>query len=90
MAIDFMSTPDATVLPAGTYTYSAEGGEMTFSSKSYLDIYSPYTSNRFTAGTITVAEESGVYAIDMDLTLEDGRNARLTYSGAISGTPVFE
>lgn len=90
MAIDFMSTPDATVLPAGTYTYSAEGGEMTFSSKSYLDIYTPYTSNRFTAGTITVAEENGVYAIDMDLTLEDGRNARLIYSGAISGTPVFE
>lgn len=90
MAIDFVATADATLLPAGTYTYSAEGGEMTFSSKSYLDLYNPSSSNRFTAGTITVAEENGVYAIDMDLTLEDGRNARLTYSGAISGTPVFE
>ena len=90
MAIDFMSTPGARVLPAGTYTYSADGGEMTFSSKSYLEIYTPYSNNRFTAGTVTVAENGGSYTISMDLTLEDGRNAKLTYSGAISGTPTFE
>ena len=89
MAIDFMSTPGATTLPAGTYNYSVDGGEMTFSNKSYLEIYSPYTNNRFTAGTITVAEDGGSYTINMDLTLEDGRNAKLTYSGAISGTPTF-
>lgn len=90
MAIDFMSTPGATVLPAGTYTYSADGGEMTFSSKSYLEIYTPYSNNRFTAGTITVTENGGSYTIDMDLTLEDGRNAKISYTGAISGTPTFE
>ena len=92
MAIDFMSKADATVLPAGTYTYSADGGEMTFSSKSYLDLYNPYPSsnNRFKTGTITVTEEGGNYNIAMDLTLEDGRTANLTYSGTISGTPTFE
>lgn len=92
MAIDFMSKADATVLPAGTYTYSADGGEMTFSSKSYMDLHNPYptSNNRFKAGTITVTEEGGNYNIAMDLTLEDGRTANLTYSGTISGTPAFE
>lgn len=90
MAIDFMSKADATVLPAGTYTYSANGGEMTFSSKSYLEIYTPYSNNRFTGGTITVAEDNGDYTMVMDLTLEDGRKANITYAGKIAGTPTFE
>lgn len=90
MAIDFVSKSDATVLPAGTYTYSAEGGEMTFSNRSYLDTYNPSCHFTFTAGTVTVTENAGTYTFDMDLTLDDGRNARITYSGEISGTPTFE
>ena len=91
MAIDFRADASATVLPAGTYTYSTEKTPGTFSEGSYLNTYSPYAAAKMAEGsTVTVAEEGGVYTLTLDLVLDDGRRAALTYVGAIAGTPSFK
>ena len=89
MALDFFADTEATVLPAGEYTYSADNTPGTFSQKSYVDFYNPYSTNKMKGGTVNVAQEEGKYTITMNLELEDGRVCEFTYTGKITGEPTF-
>lgn len=92
--IDFYADPSATTLPAGTYTYGGQStAPGTFSWNSYVDIMvgSSSVNNRMAEGsTINVEENGGVYTITMNMKFESGRSAVLTYTGQISGTPLFQ
>lgn len=89
MAVDFFADQDATSLPDGTYTYSAVNNPGTFSSKTYVDMYSPYTNNKMKGGTVTVSTEGSERVIKFDLQFEDGRLGQGQFKGKISGTPIF-
>lgn len=91
MVIDFFADKDATLLPAGTYTYSDAKTPGTFGPLSVVDLYNPSTSNRMTEGSVVNVEEiNGIYTITMHLLFTDGRIADFNYNGEISGTPSFE
>lgn len=91
MAIDFFAATDAELLPAGTYTLSDDNTPGTFSAKSYMDTFGPYSNNHFLEGsTVTVSKEGNEYTLEMNLNLEDGRKAILTYKDEIFGTPSFK
>lgn len=71
------------------------GAPFTFTNDSYVNIYSPNSSNHMKTGsTISVLEETVgdqvIYTMQMDLLFEDGRTAHITYEGPISGTPTFQ
>lgn len=92
MALDMFADASATTLPAGTYNYSADGGAGTFGPSSYLDYYVGGSTNyRMAEGSVvTVTKNGDEYTIEMNLKLVDGPDAHLTFSGEITGTPVFE
>lgn len=93
LAIVFKAAEDATVLPEGSYTYSADATAAgTFGgSESYVTTYGPYVRNNITEGsTINVTKSGDAYTLNMDLKLDNGRIATLTYTGEISGTPSFK
>lgn len=94
VGLNMFADPEATLLPAGTYTYGDRSTEPgTFDWNSYVDVYTggSSTNNRMAEGsTVTVEEAEGVYTITMDMKFTSGRRAVLTYSGTISGAPVFE
>lgn len=92
IALDMYAAPSATTLPAGTYAYATTGAENTFGEKSYVDITSPYSSNKMAEGsTVTVeVDANSVYTITMNLKFVDGREGNFTYNGSITGTPKFE
>lgn len=90
MAVVFDSgDEDATSLPEGEYTYSADGGVMTFLSKSYIDFFSPYVTTRFTEGKVNVTKNGDEYTVDITGRLDNNRSVHLTYTGSITGTPTF-
>lgn len=91
IAMIFNAATDATTLPAGTYTLSEVVAPGTISTQSYLDRYYPYNSYRLAAGSqVTVECTDGIYDIVMNLLLDDGHTAQMTYHGEITGTPTFE
>ena len=91
IALVFNAAADATVLPAGEYTYSEIGGVGTVTRSSYFDRYYPTRNYRLAPGSkVKVTTEEGVYDIDMELLLDDGHTSHMTYHGAVSGTPAFE
>ena len=94
VGLNMFADPEATVLPAGTYTYGDRSTEPgTFDWNSYVDIYTggSTTNNRMAEGsTVTVEGAEGAYTITMDMKFTSGRRAVLTYNGTISGAPVFE
>lgn len=84
MAVDFFTQAGEKKLPAGQYTYSESKEPGTFSQLSYLDIYSPYTSNRFAENsTIDISYDGDIATISMNLILQDERVVNLNYSGPI-------
>lgn len=90
MALDIFADAAAKLLPAGEYVYSAENGVGTMSSKSYVDQYTPYSSNRLDEGSkMTVEVDGNIYTFSMDFIFDDGRFATIRYEGEISGNPVF-
>lgn len=92
IGLDMFAAPSATTLPAGTYTYATTGAENTFSAKSYVESYYPYSRINIVEGsTVTVeVDANSVYTITMNIKFEDGREGNFTYNGTISGTPQFE
>ena len=54
-----------------------------------INMYSPSSSPKITDGVVTVEKEGEKYDITMNLVFDDGRNAHLTFSGEITGTPAF-
>lgn len=90
MALDIQADASAKTLPAGTYKFqdAAEAGAGYYSNKSYLDSYTPYFEVR-DMGDVTVTQEGENYYITFSFKYGD-----VTYngnfSGAISGTPLFE
>ena len=85
MAIDFFTNADATKLPAGTYTYSAERNVGTFGSRSYLNTYSPNNNFKFAEGsTVTVAYEGENISIKINGITICGRKFDMTYNGKIT------
>lgn len=90
MAVLFTADTADTYLPEGTFTYSETRAPFTFGPASYLDMYRPYSTNRFLPGSeITVKKDGDNYVITMNMNLADGRTADITYNGQISGTPTF-
>lgn len=92
MAMVFTANIGDTLLPAGVYTYNSTDAKtpFTFGPSSYLDLYRPYSSNKFQEGsTVEVTKEGDTYTFHMNLLLRDGREAEVTYEGAITGTPTF-
>lgn len=87
MALTFQSDPSDKVLVPGTYTFPQDG-EMTFGDAG-INMYSPSSSPKITDGVVTVEKEGEKYDITMNLVFDDGRNAHLTFSGEITGTPAF-
>lgn len=91
MAVDIYADRAATLLPAGTYTFSDSKEPGTFTSKSYMDLYSPYTSYTFAEGsTITVTEVEGGLRLVMDFVATNGDEFRVVFEGEITGTPEFK
>ncbi|MDE6669592.1 MAG: hypothetical protein K2K26_07905, partial [Muribaculaceae bacterium] len=80
---DFFDTTGSTSLTPGVYEYSEDCTPGTYGPKSSLSIYSPYSTNHYN-GPVTVEKNGNVYTITMDLTLESGRNAIITYEGEIN------
>lgn len=90
VALNMFVPADAKVLPAGTYTYSADNAEFTFDGQSYAEISLGYgeASNRFVEGsTVTVEESEGVYDVKMNLIFTNGKKAVITFNGTIEGDP---
>jgi len=90
VALNMFVPADAKVLPAGTYTYSADNAEFTFDGQSYAEISLGYgdASNRFAEGsTVTVEENEGVYDVRMNLIFTNGKKAVITFNGTIEGDP---
>ncbi|MDE5876805.1 MAG: hypothetical protein K2H47_04835 [Muribaculaceae bacterium] len=83
MITDFFNAADATSLTPGVYEYSEECTPGTYGPRSSLTLYTPYSTNQYT-GPVTVEENNGVYTITMDLTLENGRKAVVSYEGEIN------
>ncbi|MDE6669725.1 MAG: hypothetical protein K2K26_08610, partial [Muribaculaceae bacterium] len=83
MVTDFFDAADATSLATGVYEYSEDCTPGTYGPRSSISIYTPYSTNHYT-GPVTVEKNDGVYTITMDLTLESGRNAIVTYEGEIN------
>ena len=91
MAVDIYADRTATLLPAGTYNFSDSKDPGTFTSKSYMDLYYPYTSYKFAEGsTITVTEVEAGLRIVMDLVATNGDEFRVIFEGQITGTPEFK
>lgn len=91
MAVDIYADRAATLLPAGTYTFSDSKEPGTFTSKSYMDVYSPYNSYKFAEGsTITVTEVEGGLRLVMDFVATNGDEFRVIFEGEITGTPEFK
>lgn len=85
MAVDFFAAAGSATLPVGTYTYSADNTPGTFGQRSYLDIYSPSCSYKFTTGsTVTVSYEGSNIVMAFNFVTDDGRHIDITYSGAIT------
>ncbi len=82
MVTDFFNAADATSLTPGVYEYSADCTPGTYGPRSSITIYTPYSDNPY-SGPVTVEENNGVYTITMDLTLENGRKALVSYEGEI-------
>lgn len=91
MAVDIYADRTATLLPAGTYTFSDSKDPGTFTSKSYMDLYYPYTTYKFAEGsTITVTEVEAGLRIVMDFVATNGDEFRVIFEGQITGTPEFK
>lgn len=92
MALVLVADASAQVLPAGTYTYSETSAPGTLLATSNVDCnFVPRGNCHFAPGSEVVVEKNGEeYKITMHLKLEDKREAEITYTGSISGTPTFE
>lgn len=75
-------------LPAGTYSYSADGGAGTFGPSSYMDLFRPSISNiKFAEGSvIEVSKDGDDYTISMTLKTSDNVEYAVTYTGVISAS----
>lgn len=75
-------------LPDGTYMYSAGTAAETFGGDSNVHVFKPEHNYSISGGAVVVSTlDNGDRQVEMDLTLGDGRPARLTYTGTIGGTP---
>lgn len=91
MALVLCAAPEATELPDGEYTYADTAAPFTISPSSYIDTYSPNTSCRLMPGSkATVSHDGAKTVIAMEFVLDDGRTFTGTYSGEMSGQPLFE
>ncbi len=92
MALVFMADKSESALPAGTYTAVetlAPGGISI--GKSYFDTYSPNGNFKLKAGSkVVVAKNGEDYDMTMQLLLNDGRTAEMTFKGKIGGSATFE
>ncbi len=78
-------------LPAGEYILSDTRAPFTISTASSINQYSPFvTLNLAPDSKVNVTKDGENYIIVMDLNLSDGRTAKYTYQGPITGTPTFE
>lgn len=90
VGLDLQADASATTLPAGTYKLSATTDPGTYSEKSYVEIYTPYSASYGFDGTVTVTNEGNIYTIVIAAPLSTGQNAELTFKGEITGTPTFK
>ena len=92
--LDLWADPEATTLPAGTYTLSRSDehsiGSMYYK-ESYIEIYDANIPSadrngyiRFTEATVTVEKEGTTYTIDITGKLNNGYDCHITYTGEIS------
>ncbi len=91
MTLDFFADESSTNLPAGTYTIDrsdAHPAGTLYYQKSSIDIYTGPSSDRgnhrFSDGTVTVTVNGNIHTIEMNVTLDNGREAHITYSGEIT------
>ena len=84
MVLDLYADPTSTTLPAGTYTVGADKTPGTVGPASCIDIYSPYSNDRFSEGTVVVTKEGNTYTLDMNLVGESGLEFSGTFTGEIA------
>lgn len=83
MALDFFASPDATYIPSGTYTFSANPTVGNIGPESYVELYSPsYTSPDIVGGQVVVtANADGTAKYVITATLSDDRYIKCTFEG---------
>lgn len=86
---DFYTDPSATELPAGTYKFSENNEPGTYSSYTYINSYSPYSTYE-AKGDIVVARDGANYSITLKQPTDDGRELDFSFYGPINGKPVFK
>lgn len=88
VGLDFYADPSATTLPAGTYVYSTEKTPGTISNLSYIET----TRNDYAkeGSEVKVSLDGTTYTIEMTIVKETGSESIVTFTGEITGTPVFE
>lgn len=92
IAMVMVADKEAQTLPVGTYKFSDSTSPGSLTSLSYVDTFNPGSNNKLAAGSevfVTAGDTEGEYDILMNLTFQDGRKAKFTYSGPITGTPNF-
>lgn len=86
LALDFFADPEATSLPAGTYTYSDNNLPGTFGASSYLETYSPYYPDAYArlaeGSTVTVTADG----YSGKLIMKDGRTVNFSYTAPVEPT----
>lgn len=87
MAVDFFAAAGSARLPEGTYTASDDNTPFTYSTRSYMNFYSPYASLTF-QGPIEVSYVGEEIRMVMNLQFSDGRQGTVIYQGQIDFPPV--
>lgn len=88
VALDLYADASAQTLPAGTYVFSTDHTPGTIGQTSYIETRS--TAYVKEGSQVKVEVEGDVYTIEMSLIKETGSESIVSFSGQISGTPVFE
>lgn len=84
--VDFFTIPGSSELPDGTYVNgTADGEPFTFGPSSQVALYRPYSDPMSFTGALAVSRNDIGVLIEGDITLSDGRTARLWFNGEISG-----
>lgn len=89
--IVFNVDPGTQTLPLGEYLFSGNEGDMTFGEDSNVHLFKPESNNRIIGGTIFHdLNAAGEDTFEIELTLANGRPARMYYEGKISGAPSYQ
>ncbi|MDE7403123.1 MAG: hypothetical protein K2M87_06905 [Muribaculaceae bacterium] len=90
VGISFHLFPYTPAFDAADYTYNATSNEpFTFDQNSYVTIFGQKKAIA-DGSTIKATKDGSDFNITMNLILTDGSTYTFTYTGAISGTPLFK